>query len=180
MKILKAIAGIIISTIAIPAQAGTIVHEVQGWSIIKEDVGCSMQMEYEGPGSSRLMFGRTEEHGIGVVITNYNWTAQKDESYDINFLINDTVYSGTGIGTSNGMWKGFVILMEEDFEQHLAQAPEIVVFLGQKKIDQLDLTGSSAAINAMNRCYAGVIREREAERAEKRKWNHLPKDPFAN
>ena len=164
--------------IGTPASAGVVIDEVQGWSIIKEDGGCSIQMEYEGPGSTRLTFGKTEEHGIGVMVMNYNWSAKDREKYETHFALDGTVYSGTAVGTSDSIWKGFLILMEDDFEQHLSRGTTLHVYLEDTRIDQLSLDGSAAAIASMNRCYARVMRERAAERAEKRKWEHLPQDPF--
>lgn len=180
MKIISAIAALALAAIAIPAQAGVVIQEIEGWSVIKEDGGCSIQMEYEGPGASKLTFGKTEDHGIGVMIMNYKWSAQDGEKYETHFALDGTVYSGTAIGVSDSIWKGFLILMEDDFEQHLARGSSLHVYLGETRIDQLSLDGSAAAISAMNRCYARVMREKAAERAEKRKWEHLPEDPFAN
>ena len=180
MKVINAIVAFALAFIATPAQAGLVVQEVEGWSVIKEDEGCSIQMEYEGPGSSKLTFGKTEAHGIGVMIMNYNWSAEDGEKYETHFALDGTVYSGTAIGVSDSIWKGFLILMEDDFEQHLARGSSLHVYLGETRIDQLSLDGSAAAISAMNRCYARVMREKATERAEKRKWEHLPEDPFAN
>lgn len=161
-----------------PAHAGIVIEEVKGWSVIKEDDGCSIQMEYEGPGSTKLTFGKLEEHGIGVMVMNYNWSAKDGERYETHFALDDVVYSGIAVGTSDSIWKGFIILMEDEFEQHLSRGATLHVFLGEERIDQLSLDGSSAAISAMNRCYSGVMREHAAERAEKRRWEHLPQDPF--
>ena len=138
-KIIAFAAALVATAFSVPASAGTVIEEIKGWSIIKEAGGCSIQMEYEGPGSSRLTFGKTEDHGIGVMIMNYNWSAKDGQEYETHFALDGTVYSGTAVGVSDSIWKGFLILMEDDFEQRLARSPNLKIFLGDTKIDQLSL-----------------------------------------
>ena len=184
MKIISMLIALGVLAFPAVASAGTIIATVGGWDIIEEDGGCSISMEFEGPGSSNFVFGHSYEHGIGFILTNGDWTSKKDEIYDIRFEVNNMVYTSKALGITHDYQKGFLTVFDEEFgadlEKDMAAGSNLHVFLGDQLIDRLSLEGTSAALASMKTCYARQKRKAIAAEAEKARWQDLPKNPFAD
>lgn len=152
-----------------------------GFTILEGDEWCALTSEYKGPGESELTVVIRRTGKPWVSVTNYNWSATANEKYeDIGFRVNGSSYSGgTALGVKNEGRNGFMILADDEFLKDFAASSYFHVYKGEQVIDRLDLAGSAAAVTAARRCVAYVDGLRSAEEREKRKYEDLPKDPFA-
>lgn len=161
----------------LPAPAMAFTEERGGWTITDVDGGCAMGMEFEGPGSSYLLLSKSTDGELLVMLTNDDWSAKSGERYKVEYVIGEKAFGG---GTAIGVRNGFVTKFAPNFEGAFSAGQSLHVYLDDKRVDQLSLSGTGAAIAAVNRCLAGVRQRLAAERREKERWAHLPKDPFAS
>lgn len=152
-----------------------------GFTILEADEWCALTSEYKGPGESTLTVVIRRAGKPMVRVENYNWSAADGEKYeDISFRLNGKSYSGgMAMGTKNEGRSGFMMAANEEFLQDFAASSYFHVYKGEQIIDRLDLAGSAAAVAAARKCVAYVDGLRSAEEREKRKYEDLPKDPFA-
>lgn len=162
------------------AQANTI-SERGGWLIGKGDDLCMMTMEYEGPGESTLTLGKFIDGDLALIIGNDNWSARANTEYPLKLMFDDGTWYSTeaALGTAGGGQRGLITHVDPDFERHFRARTTLYVFLRDRRIDQLSLSGSAVALDAVNRCLVTVRAEIEAARKERERWEHLPHDPFA-
>ena len=158
--------------VALPANAQ--------WESGREGDTCGISMEYEGEGATKLMIVGDGETDPIIHITNYNWTAKKDEKYTIQYHMGGYYYEIPSIGVEfTGARKGFATYISDKFVDDFARSPSIQLQVGDKLIDDLKLDGSGAAIAKFRAC----IRVRKAEiaklKADDERLKHIPKDPFA-
>lgn len=162
------------------AGAADFYEKHRGWVIVAGDSGCGMTMEYEGPGATNLILLKDIDGEIGVGVTNSNWTAEVGEKYDVSFHLNGKAYGGgAAYGYKSGYRKGFMLSLESSFEADFRKGESLWIYLGDTKIDQLSLDGTSLAFASINRCLKLVKAENDAEAREKARWADIPKDPFA-
>lgn len=155
-------------------------EERGGWNVVAADEACGMTMEYEGPGETSVMFLKDLDNNIFLGVTNYNWSAEKDKSYEVGFVLNGVNYSGAGgSGFVSGIRKGFSAKFEPSFEKDFRAGRSLHVYLAGARIDRLSLTGTSVAMDAVNRCLVGLKAEKRAEARDEARWADLPDDPFA-
>ena len=151
-----------------------------GWDIFGDDESCYMGMEYEGPGETMVVFIKYADGRIGMSVSNYNWSTDKGEKYDVTYVLNGTAYGGAGaVGTKNSGRSGFVSIFEPDFENQFRRGSTLHIFLKEIRIDQLSLAGTGVALDSLNRCLVRVKAAIAADAKEKARWAHLPRDPFA-
>lgn len=170
----------LIGVTSTPADAAEIIGDYGGWTVFRGDDNCGMTMEFEGPGSTELTFIKFADGVVSTLITNYEWSAQDGQKYDVTYSLNGSSYSGVSIGTRSGARGGFVGKFKKSFENDFAQGSSLYVYLGEQQIDQLSLDGTSSAMSAINRCLVRVRVALAEEAQEKAKYAHLPKDPFAS
>lgn len=163
-----------------PSSALDFYEERGGWSIVGDTSSCIMLMDYEGPGATQVSIIKwPDRDGIGIGVTNTNWTAKKNEEYEVAFVLNGVEYGGRSFGTADYPRAGFLTLMSPSFERHFAEGSSLHIYLSEQRIDQLSLAGTAVAIASVNRCIAAAKAELAADRRERERWEHLPKDPFA-
>lgn len=152
-----------------------------GFEIVEFEQFCMMGAEYKGPGESRLMVSISRDGRVLVAVDNYSWSAKEDEEYkDISFRLNGTSYGGgTARGIVDGIRKGFMIGLGEGFLKDFTASTYFHIYKGEQIIDRLDLDGSAVAVAAVKRCVAHVDGLRRGEERERKKYEDLPKDPFA-
>ena len=136
-------------------------------------------MEFDGPGATELTLIRYADERIGVLISNYDWSAKPDEDYDITYILNGQSYGGNSIGTKAGIRRGFIGFFPKSFATDFAKGETLHIFLGETRVDQLSLSGTSNAMGLVNRCLIKVRAEIAAAEREKAKFAHIPEDPFA-
>ena len=171
-----------LATLPSQALASESYGRVAGWEIVQDDQSCGIFMEYEGPGQTRFLFLKTVEGRSAISVENSGWSAVEGIPYDVGFVLNGSSYGGgkaRGSDSSDGH-RGFVSVVDNNFERDLAKGSTLHIILQDKEIDRLSLRGTSAAIDLLNRCLNGVKSRIAAAEKEKRRWSDLPKDPFAN
>lgn len=136
-------------------------------------------MEYEGPGSTKLTLLKKIDGELTLVVTNHNWSAKKGTRYEVDLLLNGKGYGGgAALGYEDGIYKGFLLGVEQAFEADFASGRSLHVYLGETRIDQLSLAGTTVALASVNRCLDLLREEMAAETRERQRWQHLPADPF--
>jgi hypothetical protein len=154
--------------------------DTAGWTIGQGDDFCFMAMEYEGSGESELLLGFNLDRSVLLILSNYNWSAEVDKRYELKTVVNEYQYSGPAVGRrGDDGRRGFAAAYEPEFRDDLAAGQNLKFYLGDTLIDQLSLKGSSAALAVVDRCLAQLKREKDAAEAERRRLEHIPKDPFA-
>jgi protein TonB len=99
----------------------------------------------------------------------------------VSLALDGTRYSGaSAIGYENEGRKGFMVSTESDFVSHFASSTYLHVYKDENVIDRLDLGGSAAGVAAVQRCLVYVDGLRSAEERERKRYEDLPKDPFAS
>jgi hypothetical protein len=96
------------------------------------------------------------------------------------------MYAGTGYGVHTTSQKGLAFgVQDPDLLRDFGRGSGIKFFrldaAGEKMvsvIDYLDLDGTGAAINAFHRCLKHQGSRIDAAEAYKRRWKHIPTDPF--
>lgn len=163
------------------AQDFAFAEERGGWVIVDFDYGCVMEMEYEGPGATSFSISKAYEDGQHLVtVMNGNWSSKDGEAYTIVYAIDREIYAGgDSIGTSYGGQRGFMSKVSPGFAADLARGNTLRIYLGDTQIDQLGLEGTAVAIGRLNHCTSLKAAAVAAERREKARFDHLPKDPFA-
>lgn len=140
-----------------------------------------MSLEYEGKGETFLTVGKYLDGSALLVVTNYGWSAKKDEKYDLRFVIDAQEFGGgksIGVDESNGR-KGFATRFGSDFFPSLAGGAGFKIYMGDTLVDSLTLKGSSAAVAMVDRCLTAMRAVNAAEEHERQRFAHIPDDPFA-
>ena len=155
--------------------------ETAGWTIFEGDDYCAMSLEYEGQGDTKLLVGHNLDGSVTLIVANYAWSAKKDERYKIDFYLGSDAYGGgTSLGTEVGARKGFATRFVPGFWEAFRAAPSLRVMMGETLVDHLNLSGSAAAAVMADRCLAHVRAQRAAEERERKRFEHIPDDPFAS
>lgn len=143
---------------------------------------CGMLKDgYEGAGSSRLMIFRYLEYpdSVAASVDNYNWTTVKGKEYEVKFHLGEYYYDRTAVGTQDSIRKGLMgVFPASDFLPVFAKAPGFKITMGDTTVDNLSLTGSGAAVDALNRCWQYLRADQAVKIAKRDKFKHIPKDPF--
>lgn len=165
-----------------------------GWEVVgdESDQSCSIARDFEGPGSSVLVLVAHAQKSSGaVLLSNSNWTIERGERVRMAFDlegIKDGSYEGNAYGFRYD-GRGAIGLSFPDlaFLADFAQASGIDFFRVEGEdgkesytaVDQLRLDGTGAAISAMRRCLSHQRQLIAAADAEKKRWEHIPGDPFS-
>lgn len=95
-----------IVTILLPSSASAeFLGKTAGWEVHRNEDSCGMVLDYEGPGSTLLLFIKKANGNLFLSATNYGWSAKERQSYDVTFNLNGMSYSGgnsIGTGSSGG------------------------------------------------------------------------------
>lgn len=163
-----------------PAYAYDFVEERGGWMIVATDDGCMVSMDFEGPGETTFSLHQEADGGrVLATVQNLNWSAKAGEVYQVGIYADGYGYKGPGAGFTAHGKRGFVTRVGTDFIDMFAKGSTLYVKLEETEIDRLSLDGSAVAVESMKRCMRGVIAEFAAEERERKRFEHLPKDPFA-
>lgn len=172
--------GLCAAVLSFPAQARDW-PSTAGWDIVEGDTFCGMMMDYDGKGSTQLLIGKNLDGSATVIVTNYGWSAQKGEKYDLSFHLDQHVFGpGKALGTGESYErKGFIARFGTDFFPALASASGFKAYLGETVVDNLSLRGSSAALAKVDQCLASVRAVTAAAERERQRFAYIPDDPFA-
>ncbi|WP_230781583.1 hypothetical protein [Sphingomonas sp. Leaf37] len=153
-----------------------------GFEIHEGDEFCYLWSEYQGPGESVLSLALRRDKGVMLMVLNDGWSAVEGKEYkDLSFRLDGVSYDGgLAKGTANAGKRGFIQPMNEDFLPHFVRSTYLHVYKGEKLIDRLTLEGSAAAVSAVQRCLAHVDGLRRGEERERKRYEDIEKDPFAN
>lgn len=152
-----------------------------GWEILEGDDYCAISSEFQGKGDTELSVAKRLDGDVLLIVTNYGWSAKKDASYDLTFYVDGKEYGGgkaIGIGESYGR-KGFATKFSGDFAASLGAGSGLKIYMGDTLVDSLDLAGSRSAFVTVDRCLAAKRVVAAAAERERRRFAHIPDDPFA-
>ena len=161
-----------------PLIASTYVETKNGWEIYRGDDHCGMGMEFEGPGATTLTLLKDISGEIFIQVTNSGWTAKQGASYNVEFHLNQSTYSGTVVGFGDYTRRGFSGKFGSYFEKDFSTGRNMRIYIGDDLIDDLSLSGSAVALQAISRCLIKVRAAVAATDRERARWSHIPKDPF--
>ncbi|PZQ56249.1 MAG: hypothetical protein DI555_06445 [Novosphingobium pentaromativorans] len=154
--------------------------ETSGWSIRGDVTGCSMSMQFDGPGETALSLSKTLDGEVSITLTNTNWSTVRGQSYDLTYFFGGEAVSSSrseGIVAST-VRRGFKATFT-DVEQAFAKSADLVVLKPGSIVDRLTLTGSSAALEQLNRCLLEIADRRLVSAIEEVKFADIARDPFA-
>jgi hypothetical protein len=151
-----------------------------GWSINQSAEDCSMADTYEGPGATMLVILAQPDGRVVLGVTNYNWSTVEDQRYDLSFRLNGQEFGGgASIGYRDGIRRSFVAGFPGTFLDHIAAGSDLEIYNGETLVDDLSLDGTAEAVATLRRCVAIVRAEQAAAERERRRLEHIPRDPFA-
>lgn len=160
--------------------------DVAGKASTRDEPGlCIATFEYEGPGSTKTTVMRRPDPEdrdlVFLTITNYEWSAEAGKSYDLEYVFGDKFYARSALGVKvDYIYKGFIAAFPADeFLQNYAKSESLHIFLGEAVVDKLSLKGSSAGIALFNKCWSWLLGTERAAEAERKKFEDIPRDPFA-
>lgn len=183
-------ASLAIATVAAGAQARNF-GEAGGYEVVAiestsekgGDGACVMaEDDFEGPGSTRLRLFRYLENPdlIWVTVSNYNWTAKKDQQYQLRYEFDEVEYEREAFGIEDSIHKGFAAgFPYTDFMKHMARSSRLHIYMGDTLVDKLSMDGSAAGAALFSRCWTYLQADERAKARERARWQDIPKDPFA-
>jgi TonB family protein len=165
---------------AIPSAHARDWPETAGWTVLEGDDFCGMSLEFEGKGETELLVGQKIDGTTLLIVSNYGWSTVKGEKYDLTFQVDRSQFGGgSAVGSEEGGRKGFATRFQPGFWSALKTGTSLRIFRGNTLVDHLNLQGSAAAGSVVDRCLVHVRSLRDAEERERRRFSHIPDDPFA-
>lgn len=152
-----------------------------GWEIVDGDDYCALTSEFEGKGDTELSVAKYLDGHAMVIVTNFQWSAKKDQQYDLDFVLGDKAFGGgasIGVSESYGR-KGFASRFPADFIPAFAAASGFKIYMGDMLVDSVNLSGSAAALQTVERCLQAKRAVQAAAERERRRFSHIADDPFA-
>lgn len=151
-----------------------------------EKGGCIATFEYEGPGSTKTTLFRTLEGDrqdlVFLTVVNYEWSAKEKQTYKLEYAFEGGVYERDAFGVVNdSIYKGFMTAFPADeFLKIYSKSPWFHIYMGDTVVDRLSLKGSTAGVALFNRCWSWVLSTERTANAERKKFEGIPRDPFAS
>lgn len=140
------------TAISSPAAGSEFLGEFGSWRVYKNEDFCGAVKEFSGPGDTRFVLTKYVDGGVAASILNFNWSAKEGQKYEVAFSLADVTYRGTAVGVTHNNHFGFLTKLKPQFVDHFAKGTSLYVFLGETQIDQLSLSGTAAAVAAVERC----------------------------
>lgn len=152
-----------------------------GFEIHQLDDSCGLSADYPLPGRSPVSLTLiSDSSSVNLIMTSRDWSAKKDEKYELRFDLGDVFYEGEATGlVLDYIDKGFVAFLEPTFLDAFARAPSIYVTREDAVVAHLDLEGTAAAVAMLRRCSAHVARINAAQAEQERRIDYIAPDPFA-
>lgn len=182
-RILSFLLLVITSPQIVFAQIGA---NVAGWDVIETDdqTSCVMGQEYEGKGSTYLLYSLGADDESFLSITNYGWSAKEREIYQLKIYFDDNGYDVKALGRESDNGKaGFLIPFKDKdtllIIDEISKANGLKIYLNDILVDSLSLKGTSAALKWLDKCLSKIKRYKLIADAEKERLAHIPDDPFA-
>jgi TonB family protein len=152
------------------------------------DPACHISQEYEGEGTTTLGLSYDISGEGFLFLTNYNWSLVDNSQFDLVIRFEGRarqVMEGRASGFRSGTSKGFTIgFTGEEVLNRLSAASGIEFYRREGDaftlIDDLSLEGSGEAVRRMRHCLSIVRRRVSREEADRRRLEHIPRDPFAS
>lgn len=144
---------LIVSALSItqPAQARDW-GQVSGWYISSAPESCGMFAPANAKGASDTVILKRIDGALFIHITNPAWALKKLPGSDMRFLIDGKAYDGpaTVAAVSGGYIAGF----GESFENELRAGTILRVQQGGSGVDEITLSGTTAAFDRIQSCLA--------------------------
>jgi TonB family protein len=146
----------LVASVACSDSALAYAERAAGWKVSDADSMCVAAIEPKGSGATRLEFIKDPDgRGVVLVMTNPAWRATKDGFYHLSVALDSQFWSGgAATGTDRGdQRRGYTYgLIGAEAEAHFAKASTLSIFLDDRLIDRLPLSGSAAAVASVTRC----------------------------
>jgi len=156
-------------------------REVGGWDVGRSGDACIMIEDYEGEGSTAVALMTLDDpSGTSLMITNGNWSTEKDQRYELRYHLGEWVYTLTSIGIASTYGRrGFGTAVGSEFLTDFAKSGGLMITLGESLVDDLSLDGSAAALVVFERCRRELSADLAHQRRERERLAHIPVNPFA-
>lgn len=154
---------------------------VSGWAVgpmYDTDGSCIIEISYEGKGESQLKIVFNPAQGVYVILSNSYWSVEKGADLQLSYHFSSGSYvdvKAKGIDTGE-----FVSLFDEAVLIDFSKSTYLHVDRGAVAVDKLSLRGSGAAVSELKRCVGSIRAESQSLQKERKKFDHLPDDPFGN
>lgn len=163
-----------------PVQDGRLLRTAGDFDVAQFDDSCEIQTFYDFAGRSQVfLFMVRDEDGYGIGVTSADWSNREGETYNLQFHFDQRVFEADALGMRNIWGKGFQVRISADAFGAFRGASSLLITSGSTPITHLSLAGSSAAVTALDSCWAPVARRLAAERREVERFSYIPRDPFA-
>lgn len=176
-------AALLAASLTSAANAADWAREIGGWNVGRTEDMCMMVKEFEGSGATEVtLFSDGNGSEVYLTIDNYNWSAKKDEAYRLKHSLGDWDYTLPSVGTAESSGygrKGFIAKLRDDYLADFAKSSSLTIMLGDVLVDDLNLSGSGAALSALRACAAELAREAAKAERDRKRLEHIPTDPFA-
>ena len=153
------------------------------WELSDGDDNCAITGEYEDDGNSTVTLAGYVDGGFGLFVANDNWSIIAGKEYDLAFVFDEQVFTGSSTGYKIEGEKGFWIRGKQDLADAFRKARRLGIVKDSETVVLLaGLGGSAAAMTRMDACIMDKRRQRDREQAAARaleeKRKRIPADPF--
>lgn len=154
-------------------------RNVAGWDVgpmYDADGSCIVETSFEGKGGSQLRLVLNPERGVYVILSNSYWSVAKGDDLRLSYHFSSGSYVDV---KAKGIDAGeFVSLFDETVLSDFSKSAYLHVDRDDVPVDKLSLRGSAAAVSEAKRCVGSIRAESQNLLREKKKFDHLPDDPF--
>ncbi len=127
---------------------------VSGWYVASSGDSCGMFSSTASAGGSETVILKRLDGALIVQLKNPNWRVEPGKDYRVAFQIDGRVYSGAH--RILPVVSGFITTFAGLFENELGAGKTLSISRDGAVIDQLALTGSSAALKTIENCLADL------------------------
>lgn len=159
-------------------------YEVFGVGSSRDEAGsCLATFIYEGSGSTKTTLSRIADKNdlIYLSVTNSEWTSEEKKEYNLTYQFDGKYYDRTAWGVNfDYVDRGFMTAFPvDDFLAIFSKSSYLNIYMDDVVVDRLSLSGSSAGVSLLNRCWIWLQSTERAARAERDRFKDIPRDPFA-
>lgn len=176
-----ALAASLFATVPVAA-ADDLPRDIGGWTLAQsgDSKGCFLSRQFDGVGHTTLLLGLDLDGTNRLSLLNDNWSISPKARVKLDFRLSGGGYvKHDAVGLASNGQKGFVTTFDAKFPTYFATSTALQVARGPVPVEQLDLTGSGAAVAALRRCVDALRAAPKAETGKTLRSDAIPRDPFA-
>lgn len=158
-------------------------RDVGGWTLApsEDGRGCFLNRQYDGVGHTTLLLGLDVDGTNRLTLLNDNWSIAPQARVKLDFRLSGGGYvKQDAVALASNGQKGFVTTFDAKFPTYFATSTALQVARGAVPVEQLNLSGSGAAVAALRRCVEARRADAKPEPGKTMRSDAIPKDPFAS